>query len=43
MDISKIDKNFEAASASGDGMIRYRIPSDNFDLYGVFHDGERFL
>lgn len=43
MDIRKIDKNFDNVSVSSDGMVRYSIPNENFDLYGVFHDGERFL
>ena len=43
MDISKIDKNFASGAVDGDGIKRYIIPDGRFDLYGVFHDGARFL
>ncbi len=43
MDITKIDKNFLSGAVDADGIKRYSIPNGNFDLYGVFHDGERFL
>ena len=38
MDIKKIDKNFEIKQDISDGMKYYRIPSEPFDLYGVFYE-----
>ena len=43
MDIKNIDKNFADVKADADGLKRYSIPCGAFDLYGVFHDGNRFL
>ena len=43
MDIRKIDRNFATIEISSDGMKRYSLPCDGFDLYGVFSDGKRFL
>lgn len=43
MDIKKIDSNFADAFTDDKGLKHYPIPSEGFDLYGVFNDGHRFL
>ena len=40
MDIKKIDKNFKLTNDNSDKMNYYDIPSDPFDLYGVFYEKE---
>ena len=45
MDIKKIDKNFNIESDNADGLKKYCIPCEPFDLYGVYYesDTERFV
>lgn len=40
MDIRKVDHNFLIKSEDPDGLKYYHIPSEPFDLYGVFYEKE---
>ena len=41
MNIERVDKNFLKTAVRTSNKIRYTIPCDGFDLYGIFYDEKR--